>query len=124
MVRSALPLFEFIEYHFYDALCCAAVHETASSEDREYHFARLTEHLGKLDTWALHCPENFANRAALVGAEVARIEGRDTDAERLYQQAIRSARANGFVHNEALGLRGGSALLRGARLRGHRRDVS
>ena len=102
MVRSALPLFEFIEYHFYAALCCAAVYETASSEDRESHFARLTEHLGKLDTWALHCPENFANRSALVGAELARIEGRETDAERLYQQAIRSARASGFVHNEAL----------------------
>jgi PAS domain S-box-containing protein len=99
---SALPLFEFIEYHFYDALCRAAVHETASSEDREYHFARLTEHLGKLDTWALHCPENFANRAALVGAEVARIEGREVDAERLYERAISSARASDLVHNEAL----------------------
>jgi PAS domain S-box-containing protein len=30
------------------------------------------------------------------------LEGRDFDAERLYEQAIRSARANGFVHNEAL----------------------
>jgi hypothetical protein len=64
--------------------------------------ARLTEHLEKLDTWALHCPENFANRAALVGAEVARIEGRELDAERLYEQSIRSACANGLVHNEAI----------------------
>jgi signal transduction histidine kinase len=30
------------------------------------------------------------------------MEGRELDAERLYEQAIRSARANGFVHNEAL----------------------
>ena len=52
--------------------------------------------------WAEHCPENFEDRAALVGAEIARIEGRELDAERLYEQAIRSARANGFVHNEAL----------------------
>src|SRR4029077_20722093 len=28
--------------------------------------------------------------------------GRDVEAMRLYEQAIRSARANGFVHNEAL----------------------
>ena len=41
-------------------------------------------------------------RAALVGAEIARIEGRVLDAEGLYEQAIRSAHANGFVHNEAL----------------------
>ena len=31
-----------------------------------------------------------------------RPEGRDPDAEQLYEQAIRSARDNGFVHNEAL----------------------
>ena len=75
---------------------------SASFEDRKYHRARLTEHLEKLDTWGLHCPENFANRAALVGAEAARIEGRDADAMRLYEQAIRSARDHGFVHNEAV----------------------
>jgi PAS domain S-box-containing protein len=102
MVGSALPLFEFAEYHFYDALCRAAVHETASPGDREYHLARLREHLAKLDNWALHCPGNFTNRAALVGAELARLEGRDADAMRLYEQAIRSARDNGFVQNEGV----------------------
>ena len=45
-------------------------------------------------------PANFANRAALVGAEIARIEGRELDAMRLYEQAIQSARENGFVQNE------------------------
>ena len=62
----------------------------------------LTAHHRQLQVWAENCPENFENRAALVGAEIARIEGRELDAERLYEQAIRSARANGFVHNEAL----------------------
>ncbi|HEX5765367.1 MAG TPA: sigma 54-interacting transcriptional regulator, partial [Woeseiaceae bacterium] len=37
-----------------------------------------------------------------MGAEIARIEGREFDAMRLYKRAIRSAGANGFVHNEAL----------------------
>jgi PAS domain S-box-containing protein len=35
-------------------------------------------------------------------AEIARIEGRELDAERLYEQAVRSARTNGFIHNEAV----------------------
>jgi PAS domain S-box-containing protein len=38
----------------------------------------------------------------LVGAEIARIEGRVVDAEQLYERAIRSARTHGFVQNEAL----------------------
>ena len=37
-----------------------------------------------------------------MGAEIARIKGRTVDAEHLYEQAIRSAHANGFVHKEAL----------------------
>ena len=37
-----------------------------------------------------------------MGAEIARLESRELDAERLYEQAIRSARAHGFIHNEAL----------------------
>ena len=49
-----------------------------------------------------NCAETFENRAALVGAEIARLEGRELDAERLYEQAIRSAREQGFVQNEGL----------------------
>ena len=68
----------------------------------QQHLEALAAHHRQLEIWAENCPENFENRAALVGAEIARIEGRELDAERLYEQAIRSARANGFVHNEAL----------------------
>ncbi len=52
--------------------------------------------------WADYSPENFDNRVALAGAEIARIEHRDLDAMQLYEQAIVSARENGFVHNEAI----------------------
>ena len=66
------------------------------------HLEALADHHRQLQVWAENCPENFENRSALVGAEIARLDGRELDAERLYEQAIQSARANGFVHNEAL----------------------
>jgi PAS domain S-box-containing protein len=47
-------------------------------------------------------PPTFADKHALVAAEIARLEGRDADAMRLYEQAIRSARDHGFVQNEGL----------------------
>jgi PAS domain S-box-containing protein len=72
----------------------------------------LAVHHRKLEIWAASCPENFENRAALVGAEIARIEGRDADAMRLYEQAIRSAGSNGFVHNEAIAYERASAFYR------------
>lgn len=63
---------------------------------------QLTEHYRQLELWASYCQANFENRTAMVAAEIARIEGRVLDAEQLYEQAIRSARASGFVHHEAL----------------------
>jgi PAS domain S-box-containing protein len=89
-------------FRFYGALSHAASWDSASPDLKQQHFEALTAHHKQLEIWAEHCPENFENRAALVGGEIARIEGREFDAMRLYEQAIRSAHANGFVHNEAV----------------------
>jgi PAS domain S-box-containing protein len=95
--------FEAAELSFYGGLSHAALCDSGLPDKHPEHFDALTVHHRQLEIWAEHCPENFENRAALVGAEIARIEGRELDAERLYEQAIRSAHANGFVHNEAIG---------------------
>jgi PAS domain S-box-containing protein len=94
--------FTTAELHFYGALSHAASWETASPERKQWHLSALTTHHQKLNAWAAHCPENFENRAVLVGAEIARIEGRMLEAEQLYEQAIRSAQQNGFIQNEAI----------------------
>jgi PAS domain S-box-containing protein len=93
---------ELAEYHLYGGLCRATLWDSASSDRRQQHFQALVTHQSQLEIWAENCPENFENRAALVAAEIARIEGRVVDAEDLYEKAIRSAHANGFIHNEAV----------------------
>jgi PAS domain S-box-containing protein len=115
-------MFEEAEYHFYAALshaasCASAVSDhdgptssrpaedvppSSPATEDQLHFEALAAHHGQLEVWAENCSENFENRAALVGAEIARIEGRVLEAEQLYERAIRSARSNGFVHNEAI----------------------
>jgi PAS domain S-box-containing protein len=102
LVWTATSYWEDAEYQFYAALSRAAFCDTAPAEERQQHLDALTAHHRQLRAWEANCPENFENRAALVGAEIARIEGRMLDAEQLYEQAIRSARNNGFVHNEAI----------------------
>lgn len=94
--------FEAAEYHFYSALSHAASCESASAEQRLQHLEAITAHHRQLGLWAENCPETFENRVFLVGAEIARLEDRGMDALRLYERAIRSARDNGFVNNEAL----------------------
>jgi predicted ATPase/signal transduction histidine kinase len=93
---------EEAEYHFYSALSRAASWDSARPHDRRQHLDALTQHHQRLQIWAKNGPENFENRAALVGAEIARIEGQEATAAHLYEETIRSAQANGFVHNEAL----------------------
>ncbi len=94
--------FDVAEYHFYGALTRAALCDRAAPGERPEHLKALTSHHHQIALWAENCPENFENRIALVSAEMARLEGREVDAEHLYEQAIRSARANGFTHNEAI----------------------
>jgi len=93
---------ETADHHFYGALSRAAFYDSALPDERHQHLEALAAHHRQLEVWAVTCPENFENRAVLVSAEIARIEGRILDAEHLYEQAIRSARANGFIHNEAV----------------------
>ena len=102
LLWTSLSQFETAEYHFYAGLSHAASFDLAAPGERQKHVEALAAHYRQLEAWAQHCPENFANRAALLQAEIARLEDRALDAMDLYEQAIRSAQANGFVQNEAL----------------------
>jgi len=99
---TSASFFECAEYHFYSALSRAASCQSVAAGQWQEHLSALGTHYRQLEIWATACPDNFENRAALVGAEIARIEGRALDAEHLYEYAIHSAQAHGFVHNEAL----------------------
>src|SRR5438874_3431606 len=112
LLWTSPSVFDTAEYHFYGALSQAASCESAAAGQRRQHVEALVAHHRQLEIWAANCPENFENRAALVGAEIARIEGRELEAERLYEKAIQSARANGFVHNEGIAYERASAFYR------------
>ncbi|HEX7634738.1 MAG TPA: ATP-binding protein, partial [Noviherbaspirillum sp.] len=103
---------EVAEYHFYGALARAAHYRDAAPEERTQYLAALAAHRRQMEEWAQHCPENFANRASLVAAEIAAIEGRGMEAMHLYEQAIRSARENGFVQNEGIAYECAAAFYR------------
>ncbi|MFP4896421.1 ATP-binding protein, partial [Paraburkholderia sp. EG304] len=90
------------EYHFYAALARAALCDSVAAGDPQEHLEALIARHNQLRIWTDLCAENFASHTALVGAEIARIEGRVVEAEMLYEQAIDSAQDSGFVHVEAL----------------------
>jgi predicted ATPase/signal transduction histidine kinase len=91
-----------LDYFFYTALTVSALYEIASADEQLAWRELLVEHREQLREWAENYPPTFADKLALVSAEMARIEKRDADALRLYEQAIHSAREHGFVQNEGL----------------------
>src|SRR4029450_11446958 len=102
LLWTSWSLFETAEYHFNSALAHAASWDSGSPDQNQQHVEALAAHHRQLAVWSENCAGNVENRAALVGAEIARIEGRDFDAMGLYEKAVRSAHANGFIHNEAI----------------------
>jgi hypothetical protein len=80
----------------------AAVCENASAREQQEWRELLTAHQEQLREWAENYSPTFADKHALVSAEIACLEGRDAEAMRLYEHAIRSAHDQGFVQNEAL----------------------
>jgi predicted ATPase/signal transduction histidine kinase/GAF domain-containing protein len=95
--------FEEVDYHFFSALALAAYSKTASDDERARNIEAIVAHQMRISKWAENCPENFQNQAALVAAEIARLESRELEAERFYEDAIQSAREHGFIQNEAIG---------------------
>ena len=93
---------EASEYHLYAALVRARLCDEADQFERLEHLKALADHCRQLYEWAANCPETFECRAALVAAEVARVEDRVVDAMRHYDHAIHAAQDNAAVHIEAL----------------------
>jgi signal transduction histidine kinase len=102
LLWTSPTFFELAEYHFYSALAHAKAWDSAPEADTTGHRQALAEHHARLATWATNCAETFNSRAVLTAAELARLEDRTIDAERLYEEAIRSASAAGAANVEAI----------------------
>ncbi len=102
LFRNVRAYLESMEYRFYAALAHAAAYDASPPERRAMHASSLRHHHHELSIRCARNPANFADRTALLAAEIARIEGRELEAEQLYEESIRLAREAGFVQIEAI----------------------
>src|SRR5260221_759073 len=102
LLWAAAAHIQVVDYFYYTALAVAALYENAGADEQNRWRELLQAHREQLRKWVDNHPPTFADKHALVSAELARIEGRDLDAMRLYEEAIRAARENGFVQNEGV----------------------
>lgn len=99
---SMIETLELAEFHFYGALNRAAYFDTCATGQRTQLLKKLSGHCRQMTVWAELNPANFACRAALLSAEMARIENRVLDAQRLYEESVQLSRQYGFIHVEAI----------------------
>src|SRR6266436_2946295 len=102
LVSAAGAQIQLLDYFYYTALTVAALYDNATADQQNSWRELLTAHREQLREWADNYPPTFGDKHALVSGEIARLEGQDADAMRLYEQAIQSAREHGFVQNEGL----------------------
>lgn len=94
---------EQMDCHYYAGLALAALVEDAPTARREAMRAELAACHAQLRGWAERTGSpTFADKHVLISAEIARLDGRDLDAQRLYEESVRLAHENGFLHNEAV----------------------
>jgi PAS domain S-box-containing protein len=102
MLWAAAAHIHLLDYYFYTALAVTALYEEAPEKKQAEWRELLASHQEQLREWAENYPPNFADKHDLVAAEIARIEGREMEAMRLYDQAFVSARDNDLVQQQAL----------------------
>ena len=101
-----------VEFHLYRALALGGRHDEAAPDERAGLLAAVREHARFLDARAASCPDNFGACAALVAADLARLEGDPERAMYEYERAIRSARDHGQAGIGAVALETASRFYR------------
>ncbi|HEY6734145.1 MAG TPA: histidine kinase, partial [Roseiarcus sp.] len=101
LLWAVIGFSQVLDYFYYTALTVTVLYENGSADQQHSWRKLLTTHQDQLREWSDNYLPTFADKYALVSAEIARLEGRYADAMRLYEHAIQSARKYGFIQNEA-----------------------
>ncbi|PSB40108.1 serine/threonine protein kinase [filamentous cyanobacterium Phorm 46] len=85
-------------FYYYDSLVQLSVANSAS----EAVFLKVENNQVKMQQWAVSAPMNFQHKYDLVEAEKARVLGNTVAAMDLYDRAIKGAKENEYIQEEAL----------------------
>jgi PAS domain S-box-containing protein len=102
LLWSTTAFMEIPEYHLYAALAAAALCDVRPADERPALVAELEAELEWFRLRTDNCPANFLHKRELVQGELARVRGEGLEAMRHYERAIRAARDEGLVQNEAI----------------------
>jgi len=92
----------YAEHNFYYSLSLLANYLDQEKRGREQYIKQVEANQKEMKGWADQAPMNFQHTYDLVEAEKARVLGQVVEAMKLYERAIKGARDNGYIQEEAL----------------------
>lgn len=96
-LEAVLGLHYLPQFHFYNALYRLALPSRTSKDEKQ-----INKSLKKLKVWTKHAPANYEHKYKLVLAERYRVEKKEFEARKMYDQTIALAGKNGYVQEQAL----------------------
>lgn len=97
-VDGCVGLVHEVMFYYYDSLVQLSVADSAS----ESVLLKVEANQAKMQKWAQYAPMNFQHKYDLVEAEKARVLGNTVAAMDLYDRAIKGAKENEYINEEAL----------------------
>ncbi|MCP4135242.1 MAG: serine/threonine-protein kinase PknK [bacterium] len=94
-----IPLF-----YFYNSLIRLALYPASKKSVQKNYLKKVKKNQVKMKKWASHAPMNYSHKYHLVEAEIARVRGENRKAGKHYDLAVKLARENKFLREEALAL--------------------
>jgi predicted ATPase/signal transduction histidine kinase/tRNA A-37 threonylcarbamoyl transferase component Bud32 len=89
-------------FHFYDSLSALAVSSNLDKLEQDTLLKKVTINQEKIQKWAHNAPMNHLHKFYLVEAERHRVLGEKLEALEMYDRAIKGAKENEYVNEEAL----------------------
>jgi predicted ATPase/signal transduction histidine kinase len=94
--------FSQYNFYFYDALVRLALYNDLTEVKKRASLSKVKANCKHISRLAKTAPMNFKHKILLVEAERLRVLKKPIQAAELYDRAIAEAKANGFIHDEAL----------------------
>ncbi|MBD2183160.1 AAA family ATPase [Planktothrix sp. FACHB-1355] len=92
----------FAVHKCYYSLALLKQYSYATKTEQRQYLKQVTELQKKMKKWADHAPTNHKHKYLLVEAEKARVLVRDIKAMEYYELAIKGAKEQGYIQEEAL----------------------
>ena len=89
-------------FHFYDSLARLAVYPDSADSEQKAILDKVISNQKKMQKWADSSLMNYLHKFYLVEAEKARVLGQVVAAMDFYERAIKGARNNRYIQDEAL----------------------